>query len=418
MPYTKILFKPGIDKEGTSLTAENGWFDGNLVRFRKGFPEKIGGWAKNSSSTLLGTPRALHDWIKLDGTDLLGIGTTFKYYIKEGSNFNDITPVRETTSAGDATFAKVGNSDATITVTENGHGASVNDFVTFSGAAALDGGSGSGNITASVLNQEYQIASIVDGNSYTIEAKDTSGNTVLANANDSGNGGSSTVATYQLNVGLDYFVPSTGWGAGTWSSGAWGSSTPLAANNTLRLWTHDNFGEDLIINPRAGSIFRWDATNGLTTRAVELQNISGANLVPTRCLQVLTSDVDRHLIVLGSDTLNANGTSRTGVIDPLLIAFSDQENLLEFEAKASNTAGSIRISSGSLIVGALKARQETLIWTDVSMHSLQFVGAPFTFGVNLISESVGLIGPKAAINADNGAYWISSSFWSSLNGYF
>ena len=416
MPYTKILFKPGIDKEGTSLTAENGWFDGNLVRFRKGFPEKIGGWAKNSNSTLLGTPRALHDWIKLDGTDLLGIGTTFKYYIKEGSNFNDITPIRETTSAGDATFAKVGNGDATITVTENGHGASVNDFVTFSGAAALDGGSGSGNITASVLNQEYQIASIVDGNSYTIEAKDTSGNTVLANANDSGNGGSSTVATYQLNVGLDYFVPSTGWGAGTWSSSGWGSSTPLADNNTLRIWTHDNFGEDLIINPRAGSIFRWDATNGLTTRAVELQNISGANLVPTRCLQVLTSDVDRHLIVLGADPLNANGTARTGAIDPLLIAFSDQENLLEFEAKATNTAGSIRISSGSLIVGALKARQETLIWTDVSMHSLQFIGAPFTFGVNLISESVGLIGPKAAINADNGAYWMAADGFYFYNG--
>ena len=149
MPYTKILFKPGIDKEGTSLTAENGWFDGNLIRFRRGLPEKVGGWTKNSTGILEGTPRAMHDWVNLDGTDLLGVGTTYKYYIQQGSDFNDITPIRETTSAGDATFAKVGNSDATITVTENGHGASINDYVTFSGAASLGG-----NITAAVLNQE------------------------------------------------------------------------------------------------------------------------------------------------------------------------------------------------------------------------------------------------------------------------
>ena len=211
-------------------------------------------------------------------------------------------------------------------------------------------------------------------------------------------------------------MPSTGWGAGGWSEGSYGSVTPLSANNTLRLWTHDNFGEDLIINPRAGSIFRWDNSNGLTTRAVELQSVAGANLVPTRCLQVLTSDVDRHLIVLGSDTLNANSTARTGVIDPLLISFSDQENLLEFESKATNTAGSLRISSGSLIVGGLKARQEILIWTDVSMHSMQFIGAPFTFGLNLINDSVGLIGPKAVVNGDNGIYWMASDGFYFYNG--
>ena len=353
----------------------------------------------------------MHDWVNLDGTDLLGVGTTYKYYIQQGSDFNDITPIRLTTAAGDATFAKVANDDATITVTENGHSAQINDYVTFSGAASLGG-----NITAAVLNQEYQIASIVDANSYTIEAKDTSGNTVLANSSDSGNGGSSTVAAYQLNVGLDTYVASTGWGAGEWSEGSYGSVTPLSANNTLRMWTHDNFGEDLIINPRAGSIFRWDNTNGLSTRAVELQNIAGANLVPTRCLQVLTSDIDRHLIVLGSDTLNANGTARTGVIDPLLISFSDQENLLEFESKATNTAGSLRISSGSLIVGGLKARQEILIWTDVSMHSMQFIGAPFTFGLNLINDSVGLIGPKAVVNGDNGIYWMASDGFYFYNG--
>ena len=416
MPYTKILFNPGINKEGTSLTAENGWFDANLVRFRKGFPEKVGGWVKNTAGTLEGTPRALHDWVNLEGTDLLGLGTTYKYYIQQGSNFNDVTPIRKTVGAGQTVttatnFAKVANDDATITVTNNSHGAQINDYVTFSGATTLGG-----NITAAVLNQEYQISSVIGVNSFTIEAKDTSGNTVLANSSDSGNGGSNVISAYQLNVGLDAYVSSTGWSAGTWGSGTFGSATPLSANNTLRIWTHDNFGEDLIINPRAGSVFRWDNTNGLTNRAVELQTITGANLVPTRCLQVLTSDVDRHLIVLGSDTLNDSGSARTGTIDPLLISFSDQENLLEFEAKATNTAGSIRISSGSLIVGALKSRQEILIWTDVSMHSMQFIGAPFTFGLNLINDSVGLIGPKAVVNGDNGIYWMASDGFYFYNG--
>ena len=218
--------------------SKGGWTDGNLVRFRKGLPEKIGGWEKETSASYLGTGRALLGWVALDATKYLGLGTTFKYYIKQGSSFDDVTPIRSTTSAGDVTFS-ASNGDATITVADTGHGAVQNDFVTFSGASSLGG-----NITAAVLNQEYQIATVVNSNSYTIEAKDTSGSTVTANSSDSGNGGSSVVGTYQINVGLDVFVASTGWGAGTWGAGTWGSGTALTEAGQLRLWSHDAFGED------------------------------------------------------------------------------------------------------------------------------------------------------------------------------
>tara|TARA_R100000773_G_C4221068_1_gene119917 strand:+ start:4395 stop:6263 length:1869 start_codon:yes stop_codon:yes gene_type:complete len=408
MPLQKAIFKPGINREGTDYDNEGGWFDCNLVRFRKGRPEKFGGWVKETTNTFLGTCRALHGWISLAGSKYLGLGTTFKYYVEEGANFNDITPIRSTTAAGDVTFSAT-NGDATITVADTAHGAVQNDFVTFSGAATLGG-----NITAAVLNQEYQIATIVNDNSYTVEAKDTSGATVTANSSDTGNGGSSVVGTYQVNVGLDVFVAGTGWGVNGWGEGSFGSTSSLSSKNQLRLWTHDNFGEDLIINQRGGGIYRWVENNGVSTRAVELATTSGANLVPTVGLQVITSEKDRHLIVLGADPIS--GSSRTGTVDPMLIAFSDQENALEFEPQTTNTAGSLRLSSGSSIIGGVKSRQETLIWTDTALYSMQFVGPPFTFAVNLINEGTGLLGPKAAVTGPQGVYWMSYNNFYLYNG--
>ena len=408
MPLQKLTFRPGINREGTAYDNEGGWFDCNLVRFRKGRPEKFGGWEKLTSNTYLGTTRALHPWISLESTKFLGLGTTWKYYIESGGTFNDVTPIRSTTAAGDVTFS-ASNGDATITVSDTAHGAVKNDFVTFSGAVSLGG-----NITADVLNQEYQIATIVNVNSYTIEAKDTSGTTVTANSSDTGNGGSSVVGTYQVNVGLDVYIPSTGWGVNGWGEGAFGSTAALSDTNQLRLWTHDNFGEDLIINQRNAGIFKWTENNGLSTRAVELSGISGANLVPTKGLQVITSEKDRHLIVLGADPIS--GSARTGAIDPMLIAFSDQENDLDFEPLSTNTAGSLRLSSGSSIIGGVKARQEILVWTDTALYSMQFIGPPFTFGVNLINEGTGLVGPKAAITTPSGVYWMSYSNFYTYNG--
>ena len=407
MPLSKLNFNPGINKEETAYSNEGGWVDGDKIRFRKGRVEKIGGWERLSSDTIIGSPRALHAWTSLGGQKLLGLGTTNKYYIELGGQYNDITPIRKTTTNA-ATFAAT-NGSSTLTVTDSSHGAVNGDFVTFSSATALGG-----NITAAVLNQEYQIDRVTGGNTYEITAKDTSGTIVTANSSDSGNGGSGTDAVYQINSGLDVYVNSTGWGVDTWGAGTWGSATTLSDTNNLRLWTHDNFGENLIINPRNGGLFRWVENDGVTTRAVELSSLSGANKVPTKALQVITSETDRHLIVLGADPLSSG--SRTGVIDPMLVAFSDQENELEFEPLATNTAGSLRLSSGSSIIGGIKSRQEVLIFTDTSLYAMNFIGPPLTFAINLINEGAGLIGPKAVTNSPQGVFFMSKNGFYFYNG--
>ena len=405
MPLQKFLFKPGINKEGTAYSNEGGWFDSNLVRFRKGLPEKIGGWAKSVANSFLGTGRALHGWVALDGTKYLGVGTNLKYYILEGASFNDITPIRSTDE--NVTTFSATNGSAVITATDTAHGAVVNDFVTISNAVSLGG-----NITAAVLNQEHQITAIPSANTYTFTASAT------ANASDSGNGGSATDAAYQLNTGINVYVPSTGFGAGTWAAGTWGSITSISFINQLRVWSHDNFGEDLVINPRMGGIYYWDTSAKTlgTDRAVALSDLSGANLAPTKALQVLVSDIDRHVICFGADPLNDGGTARTGTIDPMFIAWSDQENITEWEPKATNTAGSFRLSAGSAIVGAVRARQETLIWTDTSLYAMSFVGQPFTFSVNLVNEGVGLVGPNAMVNTPKGVFWMDKKGFYTYTG--
>ena len=405
MPLQKFLFRPGINKEGTAYSNEGGWFDSNLVRFRKGLPEKIGGWVKSSINSFQGTGRALHPWVSLNGTRFLSLGTTFKYYVLDGDVYYDITPIRST-DLNVTTFAATSGS-AVITATDTGHGAVVNDFVTISNSSNLGTG---GNITAAVLNQEHQITGVPTANTYTFTASAT------ANGSDTGNGGGATDAAYQINVGLDVYVESTGWGAGTWGEGTFGSATALSETGQLRLWSHDNFGEDLVINPRFGSVYYWDTSGGTSSRAVELSALSGANLTPTKALQVLVSDIDRHVVCFGADPLNTGGTARTGTLDPMFIAWSDQENVAEWEPKATNTAGSFRLSAGSTIVGAIRAKQETLIWTDTSLYSMTFIGQPFTFSLNLVNEGVGLLGPNAKVNTPKGLFWMDKKGFYTYNG--
>jgi len=407
MPLSKFVFKPGIMREGTAYDNEGGWFDSNLVRFNAGRPEKIGGWQKDSINTFLGTCRALHSWVSLDGSKFLGLGTHLKYYILEGDTFNDVTPIRATTTNGIVFSATNGSS--TITATDSAHGAVSGDFVTISGSASLGG-----LVTAAVLNQEYQILSVPSTSTFTFTAKDTSGNTITANSSDSGNGGSGVDGAFQINVGLDVYVQSTGFGSGQYNTGTWGSVTALSKTNQLRNWSHDHFGEDLIIAVRNGEIFYWDKTDGVQTRAVALTGISGASFVPTICLGVTVSETDRHVIVLGADPIV--GGARTGVLDPMLVSFSDQENPLQFEPLDTNTAGDLRLSEGSLIVGSVKARQETLIWTDTALYSMAFIGPPFTFGLNLINNNTGLISPNGAITSPNGVYWMGYDNFYVYNG--
>ena len=404
MALSKIKFAPGVNKEGTEYSADAGWFDADKIRFRQGRVEKIGGWEKYTDQSFLGVCRSLHNWSSLESINYLGIGTNLKFYVAEGAGYNDITPLRLTSGAGDATFAAT-NGSSTITVTENGHGAVVNDFVTFSSAASLGG-----LITAAVLNQEYQIASVPTTNTFTITAKDTNGTEVIANASDTGNGGSSTVAAYQINTGLNTFVQGTGYGAGTWSSGAWGSSSSISAAGQLRLFSQDNFGEDLVFNARGGGIYYWDESSGTGTRAIEIGSLAGASNTPTIALQVLVSDIDQHVIAFGSNPIGSSA------IDPLLVRFSDQENAADWTPTATNTAGGVRINSGSEIIGAIQTRQEIIIFTDVSLHSMRFTGAPFTFQFSTLSTDISMISPNAAVNARGSVYFMDSGGFYVYNG--
>ena len=423
MPLTKLAFRPGIQKEITSYSNEGGWNDCDKVRFRAGFAEKIGGWQKFATNSYLGTARALHAFVALDKSRYLGVGTNKKYYVHEGGVFYDITPIRLATSAGDATFA-ASNGSSTITVTENGHGAIAGDFVSFTGAASLGG-----NITANVLNQEYEIQSVVDQNSYTIIARvaettiqsltdDGSINRtpVTANSSDTGNGGGSVAAEYQINTGLDTSVQGNGWGAGTWGRGTWNSNADVVGSNQafsiLRIWTHDNFGEDLIINVRDGDIFYWDASGGTGARATKLSLRSNADAgTPTVAKKVIVSDVDRHVICFGCDAVGAIGTQ-----DPLLIRFSSQEDPTTWFPSATNTAGELRIGSGSEIVTAVETRQQILVITDVSVHSMQFLGPPFIFGAQMISENTTIRSPQAAVAVDDTVFWMGLQEFYVYNG--
>jgi hypothetical protein len=484
MPLTKLQFRPGINREITSYSNEGGWFDCDKVRFRFGFPEKIGGWLRLSATTFLGTCRALHPWVALDGSRYLGVGTHLKYYINEGGGYSDITPIRDTTAAGDVTFVAAANTlsagisavqtiipltsstgfppsgliqigseqiryatvtgndlegvtrgvngtipaahlsaaavdCATLTVSDTAHGALDNDFVTFSGAVSLGS-----QITAAILNQEYQIVSIVDVDSYLIEARavasipsitTSSGlnpTPVFADSSDSGTGGASVVGAYQINTGLDTTITGNGWGAGTWGRGTWGSGASLLVSGSqLRIWSHDNFGEDLLYNVRDGGIYYWDKSSGTTARGVALSSLGGASSTPTVAKQIMVSDTDRHVIAFGCDS-----EASPGVQDPLLIRFSSQESLTDWAAQATNTAGELRLGSGSQIVTAAETRQQILVFTDTSLYAMQYLGPPFTFGVQLISENITMGGPLTAMAVDDQVFWMGLSEFYVYNG--
>ena len=399
MPFQKLQFRPGLNKDTPAYADEGGWSDCDKIRFRMGYPETIGGWERVSNSQFLGSCRALHPWTALDGTQYIGVGTNLKYYVFRGAYF-DITPIRLTTSAGDVTFSATDGS-STITVSDVAHGAFINDFVTFSGAVSLGG-----NITATVLNQEYQITSIIDDDSYTITA------TATANASDTGDGGASVVGAYQINTGLDTSVLGSGWGAGEWGAGGWGQPADVTIPSAqLRIWSHDNYGEDLVMNVHDGGIFYWDESAGLGARAVALSSLSGANTTPTVAKKVFLSDRDRHLIAFGCDDEFNIGTQ-----DPLLVRFSDQESLTQWASLPTNTAGSLRISTGSKIITAVKTKQQSVIFTDVSVHVMQYIGAPFTFGLTEVSVGTTIVGQNAAVAVNDNVYWMGVESFYLYNG--
>ena len=389
MPLQKLQFRPGIVRDLTGYTNEGGWRVSNLIRFRYGFPETIGGWAKYSTSQFLGTCRSMLNWNTLSGDNLLGMGTHLKYYVERGGQFNDITPIRSTVVLSNPFTATNGSS--VINVNAVGHGCTQGDFVTFSGAVSLGG-----NVTAAVLNKEYQVT-FIDNNNYSITVA------VTANSSDSGKGGSSVTAAYQLNTGLDTQVGGTGWGAGAWSRGTWGSATTLSATNTLRLWSQDNYGQDLIFNVRSDGVYYWNASTGLGVRGVTLASLSSDPTTPTKAFQVIVSDRDRHVIAFGA---NQGGST---ALDPLSVRFSSQEDPYTWTATATNTAGDLRLGSGSAIVKAIETKREILIFTEVSLYSMQYVGPPYTFGVQLISSNISINGYNSAVAIDDTVFWIGDT---------
>jgi len=456
----KILFKPGVNKENTRYTSENGWYISDKVRFRQGTPEKIGGWARISSNTFLGVCRALWNWVTLNYFNLMGVGTNLKYYIEQNGVYNDITPIRETATLGANPFT--GNGTTTVTVLDTSHGAITGDFVTFSGVTGT---------YASLLNAEYQITKI-DSNSYTI----TTASVVAAGAT----GGSAVVATYQINTGPAIQTPNIGWGAGGWGLGSWGTS--VLNTDSLRTWSAANFGEDLVFGPRGGGLYYWDASGGLSSRGVNVNTLlgtvtisvaapcvvtfaappalasvdgtpirlsttgtlptglsasttyyivnynsvtatcniattvggsgvttSGAGSgtitvvlmdVPTSQNYILISDASRFVIVFGTTDYGST------TFDPMLIRWSDQESVVDWAPSILNQSGSIRLSHGSQIVTAIQTRQEIVVFTDSSLYSLQYLGPPLVWGAQLLGDNISIVSQNSAAIASGIVFWM------------
>jgi hypothetical protein len=385
MPLQKLVFKPGVNREKTRYANENNWYECNKVRFRQQSPEKIGGWQRISGTTFQGVCRSLWAWATLIGAKLVGAGTHLKFYVERGGAYYDITPIRATTTNA-ATFAAT-NGSTTITVTDSSHGAIIGDFVTFSSAVSLGG-----VITATILNAEHQIVSVPTANTYTFIAS------VAANASDSGNGGSATDAAYQINVGPETVAPLTGWSAGTWGNGTWGNGGTSSVS--LRLWSQSNFGEDLIFGPRGGALYYWDATNGLTTRGVLVSSLGGASDVPTKQNRMLVSDINRFVFCLGVNTLGSS------VLDPMLIRWSDQEDVTDWTPSATNQAGSLRLSRGSEIITAIQARQTLNVWTNSAIYSFQYLGGQLVWGAQLIGDNISIVSPNAVVSTNGASYWM------------
>jgi hypothetical protein len=404
MPLQNLQFRPGVNREGTTLANEGGWFDCDKVRFRSGYPEKIGGWSPLSTNTFLGVCRSLWNWVTLKNYNLLGLGTNLKFYIENGGAYFDITPIRETNgnTAGPGITLSVITltaSGTTLTVSDSGADSlQVNDFITIAGAGTIGGVN---------VNGQYQITSVISGTSYTV--------TLPTSASGSNSAASITIA-YQINTGFPIYTVGTGWGAGPWSRGTWGSGYTTGFGLQLRLWSQINFGEYLIFNPRGGPLYIWQpgpgATPNFTTRGVILSPASitppsWASTVtdsscPVVCNQILVSDSTRIVIAFGC---NDYGSS---TLDPLLIRWGAQESYSEWAPSATNQAGSYRLSHGSEIVGALQTRQEIVVFTDAAIYSMQYLGPPYVWGFTLLADNISIVSPNAIATAAGVVYWMGT----------
>jgi hypothetical protein len=395
MTLTKIQLKPGIQKQTSSLGASGGFTDGDNIRFRYGLPEKIGGWEQTQDYKLIGVARDAHHWVALDGTRLSAIGTDKKLYIFADDIFYDITPERASFTSVGSIFTTT-NGSANVTVNITGHGANEGDIVTFSNTTGLSGTS----FTAENFDRSFEIKSITNTNAFVIEQDTTeSTGSVTTGTAD---------ASFDINIGPAFSTFGYGWGTSTWNTETWG--TPRSTSSVTldgRDWSLDNFGENLIATVLNGSTYQWSpTTDGLLGKASLVAN------APTVSKFSLVSTPDRHLILFGTESTIGTGSSQ----DPLLLRFSNQEDINTYQPTAENTAGALRIQDGSQIVGSDKARGAILVWTDTSLHGLQFVGPPFTFGLNQLGRNCGLLGQHAAVVVRDVAYWMGQNAFFAFDG--
>ena len=423
MPLQKLQFRPGVNRESTTLANEGGWFESDKVRFRSGYPEKIGGWVKDTGTadtdppptgTFWGVCRSLWNWVTLSAFNLLGLGTNLKFYIQNGANgtFYDVTPIRLTHTAVANAFTT--NGTTKVIVNDPGYGGIDGDFVTISNVSGAVNG-----IPASALNGEFRIT-YIDANHYSITSPVT--------ATSSGTPAVTADFAYQINVGLETYGAGVGWGAGGWGGvGAgvtwgWGSPAPVGIGVQPRVWSQSNFGEYLIFNPRGQSLYIWttDANPNTFDRAqllgpgatvtTQYGNVIVDLFCPTVANYVMVSDSSRFVLAFGvNDPV-------TGEQDPMLVQWSDQESYAVWEPLVTNQAGSFRLSHGSQIVTAIQTRQEILVLTDAAIYSMQYLGAPLVWGFQIMGDNISVMGPNAAITVNNITYWMGVDKFYSYSG--
>jgi hypothetical protein len=464
MPLQKILFRAGVNRENTRYTTEGGWYECDKVRFRQGMPESIGGWVPFSLNTFRGACRSLWDWVTLVGQNLIGVGTNLKFYINQGGTFNDVTPIRRTVTLGSNPFTA--NGTTTVQVADTAHGCATGDFVTYT------------NSTTATFNAEFQVT-VLTANTYNI---------TIPSALAAGTyGGSSVSAAYQISVGPDLAVPLTGWGAGGWGTGFWGTGTPSANSTVIRLWSQQNYGQDLVFGPRNGSIYYWKPNGSSYDRGLALNTLGGTVTIPVASPAVVTLSVPltegtavqfaatggtlptgitaattyilfnvngltANLLTSAGNLVNVTGagtgtpyisllvdcpTVQNGIfvsavnrfvfvfgtndygssaLDPMLIRWSDQDNVYVWSPDATNQAGSLRLSHGSEIVAEVQTRQEILLFTDSSVFSLQYVGPPIVWASQLLGDGTSIAGPNAAVIASGIVYWMGIDKFYSYDG--
>jgi hypothetical protein len=398
MAYFRLALNPGIDKQNTEYGAEGGWTNSDNVRFRFGLPEKIGGWTNFNSiaSYLVGFASEIFSWNNTAGVPYLAVGTNRKIYVSTGGSWHDITPLRETTVAGDVTFAATTGSTL-LTVTDASHGADAGDFVTFSGAVTLGG-----TITAAILNSEWEIKEVTNSSTYTLTAP------VAANASDTANGGASVIGAYQINVGPSRSLFDFGWGTGSWGASTWGTPRTTVTVPTLfaHIWKFDQFGQILLMQSVNGSLYEWDPASGTDQRGIL---VTGA---PTKNTFALVSSPDRHVICFGTETTVGNPSTQ----DPLFVRFSNQEDRNDFVESAINTAGGQKLSDGNRIMTAVRSRGQILVFTDTSLHGMQYIGPPYTFGFSQLGSNCGALSPHAAMDVNGLALWIGHEAFYAFDG--